>query len=217
MSRRVMLVNAALSIPSGLSMAVLYGELESMLNLETSVVLIPVGLGVAFFGVEIALSTRRPELKRSDLKYFALMDGLWVIGSLALITFVSLPGRRILARMRCNPGRSGLRNRRNHWPQNIVRPDVLKKLRGPVLTEPILNGYDVLTPPPKPQPWNEPQSPFLLERDDPSKADQGRSGSGVHAWAPTSAPPRAALCVSNIRSNPPLERQSPPAPLDPAP
>lgn len=91
MFRKVLSANAVFSIASGLAMILFRESIAAMLDFAHPGYLIPVGLGVLIFGIQIAVSARRDALKLAELKFFALMDLLWVIGSIVLALAVPLP------------------------------------------------------------------------------------------------------------------------------
>jgi hypothetical protein len=62
-----------------------------MVGLPSTMVMFAIGTGVAMFGGHLAVSARRQELNFLELRYFALMDGLWVVGSAAILLVVPMP------------------------------------------------------------------------------------------------------------------------------
>ena len=90
MFRRVLFANALFSTVSGLLIVIFNDYLSRIFGLSEPAFLIPVGIGVFLFGAHIAISARRPQLRLSELKYFTLMDILWVVGSLVLALTVPL-------------------------------------------------------------------------------------------------------------------------------
>ena len=89
--RLILTANAIFSLLSGLGMAIFASDVSEWLGLTDLLIIQTVGIGVAIFSIHIAISARRTALKPLELKYFALMDMLWVIGSGVLLFVLPLP------------------------------------------------------------------------------------------------------------------------------
>lgn len=63
-------------------MVLFSAQLSEMLGFPHPAIAIALGAGVFLFGAHIAFGARRAQLELRELKFFTLMDGLWVIGSL---------------------------------------------------------------------------------------------------------------------------------------
>lgn len=89
--RRILLLNATFSLASGILMVVFREQLARNLGLADPILLLVVGIGVSFFGGHIAISARRENLNILELRYFAIMDGVWVAVSAALVLLIPMP------------------------------------------------------------------------------------------------------------------------------
>ena len=86
--RRILLLNAAFSLASGILMVVFRDQLVQNLGFSDPVLPLGIGIGVSLFGAHIAISARRENFNILELRYFAIMDGFWVAASAALVLLV---------------------------------------------------------------------------------------------------------------------------------
>ena len=89
--RRVLQANSAFSLLSGLLMILFRDQISGMVGLPNSLVMLAMGAGVAVFGGHLFVSARRDKLNLLELRYFAFMDALWVVGSAAILLIVPMP------------------------------------------------------------------------------------------------------------------------------
>ena len=89
--RLVLQANSAFTLLSSVLIILLRGQISEMVGLPSTMVMFAIGAGVAMFGGHLAISARRRELNFLELRYFALMDGLWVVGSAAILLIVPMP------------------------------------------------------------------------------------------------------------------------------
>lgn len=89
--RLVRLANSVFSLLSGVLIILLRSQISEIIGLPSTTVMFAIGAGVAVFGGHLAFSARRQELNFLELRHFALMDGLWVLGSAAILLIVLIP------------------------------------------------------------------------------------------------------------------------------
>jgi hypothetical protein len=88
--RRVLLGNAIFSTISGLIMIVDAGPLSAFTGIEPPIVLRIVGIGLLLFAGSVWTAARQP-VKAHELLMIAILDTVWVLGSIALLVGGWLP------------------------------------------------------------------------------------------------------------------------------
>lgn len=84
--RNVLLINAISSGATGLGLALMPGVFAELFNVSARAPFVGTGLFLIGYAVIVFIEARRKELSTPWIQFIIMMDGLWVICSLLIIT-----------------------------------------------------------------------------------------------------------------------------------